>query len=130
MPSGTFKGTKGYQDFQQKKKQMKALGTSNFGRRSQDSHGIPFNLSKKHKMIPERDWKEHDEYRDKERREAGVGTAERYDLPDRGAPCTLCGRKTHDVSRFVFNRGDVKKGAHAQECENCGYLGKEVDEFA
>ncbi len=35
--------------------------------------------------------------------------------------CTLCGGKTHDVSK--------KYGAEAHECENCGYLGKEIDEF-
>ena len=45
--------------------------------------------------------------------------------------CLVCGGKTHDVSRDYFRDKEIKEeGRHAEECENCGYLGKELDEWA
>jgi len=44
--------------------------------------------------------------------------------------CVLCGGEAEDVSRDYFKDSEIKKGLHAHQCKNCGYLGKEIDEFA
>ena len=43
--------------------------------------------------------------------------------------CTLCGGKTHDVTDEYLTKDEIKKYKIVNECENCGYLGKEIDEF-
>ena len=44
--------------------------------------------------------------------------------------CVLCGGKTHDVTDEYLTKDEIKKYTIVNECENCGYLGKEIDEFA
>jgi len=50
--------------------------------------------------------------------------------------CAVCGGKTHDVTDEYLTKDDIKKYKYAHavtpsvnECENCGYLGKEIDEY-
>lgn len=51
------------------------------------------------------------------------------DQVDNQGVCTLCGGTTHDVSKR-YGRMTGQRHVEAHQCENCGYLGKEVDEFA